>query len=135
MAGDFVGWLLERGKAGGIGLAVLGLLLIGGTVLDFRINGGFYPAMPGTGILLLLIGIALFVLDKPALRGEFREPTARPLDVGLVQALEAEPKPYLLCMSCKKVTPFTPCMHCDRGIDVLTVESDADLALALASME
>lgn len=134
MAGDFVGWLLERGKAGGAVAVLLGLLLFGATFLDYRATGGFYPAMPGAGALLLLIGTALIALDKPALRGEFKEPTARPLDDSIVSALNAEPKPFLLCMACKKATPFTPCMHCDRGIDVMTIDDEADLKLAFASM-
>ncbi|MCP4870978.1 MAG: hypothetical protein GY898_19915 [Proteobacteria bacterium] len=134
MAGDFVGWLLERGKTGGIVALLIGLALLAATAIDYSMTGGFFVVMPGLAAMAILLGAALIALDKPSLRGEFKEPTARPLDDGIVRALEGEAKPFLLCMSCKKSTPFTPCMHCDKGIDVMTIDTDDDLQLAFASM-
>ena len=135
MAGDFVGWLLERGKVGGFVGVFIGLALIVATIVDFQITGGFYMAMPGVGAVFLLFGGALVVLDNPAVRGEFKEPAIHPLDETIARALRAKEKPFLLCMDCKKSTPFSPCMHCDSLLEVVNVESDEDLKFAMASME
>ncbi len=133
--GDFVGWLLARGKAGGAVAMLLGGVLLSVTVIDFLMTGGFFAVLPGVGAMLLLLGAALFFLDNPAARGEFKEPEERPLDDAVRAKLEAATKPFLLCMRCKKTTPFSPCMHCDRAIDVTKIDTDEDLKLAIAGME
>jgi hypothetical protein len=135
MAGDFVGWLLERGKVGGFVGVFIGLALIVGAIIDFQITGGFYLAMPGVGAIFLLIGGAVVVFDNPAVRGEFKEPTHRPLDEATARVLRSKQRPYLLCMACRRSTPFSPCMHCDDLLEVVNIESDEDLEFAMAAME
>lgn len=134
MAGDFVGWLLERGRLGGAVALFIGLGLLGLAFLELQMTGEVHVILLGIGGPALLFGVALIVLDKPSLRGEFTEPTARPPDAEVVAMLERQQKPYLLCIGCKKVVPFNPCMHCDSAVDVMTIQDDEDLKLAISSM-
>ena len=133
MVATFVDWVLENGRLGAAVMMLLGLALLGYTVVDIMRTEGFFLLMPVAGFCFVVLGAVLFVFRPGHAR---RKPApAAPLDADLVRALKKRERPYHLCTACRKVTPFSPCMHCDRAVDVVEIRYDEDLRLALVAME
>lgn len=133
MLDDFVNWTLDHGRRGGVVMTVVGVVCLVLVALDIRVSGGFFVAIGAVGALFTLLGLLLTVVSRPT-KQHFEPVESRPLDAETLALLRGTERPFLLCMACRKVTPFSPCMHCDRALDVTTVESDEDLELALAGM-
>jgi hypothetical protein len=129
----FSNWVFDNGRVGAVVMLVLGVALLGATFVDYRASGGFFIAFPVAGTLLLFLGVGLFVSARG--KSTFEPAPARPLDPALWADLASTPKPFQLCMACRKVTAFSPCMHCDKASDVMTIDTDEDLALAKTAME
>ena len=129
----FLNWVFDNGRVGAVVLLLVAAGLLVATFLDYQATGGFFVAFPVAGTAFLFLGAVLFVSARG--KSTFEPAPARPLDPALWADLSATPKPFQLCMACRKVTAFSPCMHCDKASDVMTIESDEDLALAKTAME
>jgi len=130
---SFFDWVLDNGRPGAVVLGLVGAALLTVTFVDYRATHGFFVALPLSGTVCLFLGVALFVSGRG--KSTFEVAPPRPLDPALWTELQAEVRPYSLCLACRRVTAFSPCMHCDKAADVMTVETDDDLALAKAAME
>lgn len=134
MIAGFVDWVLENGRIGAAVMALIGLALLGLTVVDVLMTESFFIVMPAGGLAFVALGALLFIF-RPGGKERFEVAEATPLDPELVRTLKRRQKPYHLCTACRKVTPFSPCMHCDKAVDVVEIIDDEDLRLALVAME
>lgn len=96
------------------------------------------------GIVLIAASLMMMIYGFFKMRQEpFFDPEDRNLGrhfegPALVAALNSEERPFWLCSKCRVI--FTTeechgvCMRCDRIVDLHKVESDNDLAMAIASV-
>ncbi len=134
MLDDFVNWVLDHGRRGGIAMSVVGVVCLVLLAMNISVSGTAFVAIGALGGVFTLLGLLLVVVARP-LKKTFEPAEGTPLDAEFIASLKREERPFQICMACQKVTPFSPCMHCDKAIDVVKIETDEDLDLALAGMQ
>lgn len=129
--------LLEAGWWGTLAMAVLGglcLFVAGyGVVTVERLY--IWPAVIG-GCLVLFSPMPVLIQwsDGRAARRPVRFRKAR-IDAEGLAVLSAHERPFWVCTECARECGGPQCAHCLRTLDVVYVETEDDLRLALVAMD
>jgi hypothetical protein len=132
MAGEFYDWLRDHGRLGGAGCLVLAAVVAAFIVIDYRTTGGFFVAMPGLVLILVLLGVGLII--KGGTSEQLDIDGREPPPPELVRQLHAHEKPFFVCTRCRRIAEGGMCDKCGTQADCLEIEDEDDIQMALSAM-
>ncbi len=153
----FIEWCLKAGRLGGAVMIACGVAVLGFCHWDVHTNQAYFPALVGLGIILLLIGLALLIFGNPgaspiksSLETKTRHSKRAQSNISIdnfKRELAKHSFPYTICLIHRRVVANSKedvlsgrwekdsCAMCNPALDLLAIENEEDLSLALASLE